>query len=283
MQWSRSDPCRTPGPAALHPSSDVICGFPAPSAPQGCPCPSRPLPVVGAELEEASLAPRVAQKRLGFVSWWLGVSKEVWWALAQPPTWGETTSLPSQMGTRSFFPTSPSHCWGHRAPLNPTSIGPALLRCWHRMVWIRGARRSTPLHFEVPRGAEPLVQEWSGVGSPISEVKEELGSSTTEREVEALLPPRGRGAEWWMGIGAAMAWWEQEMCLQHTALSLHQLSAGCLGGGCTKPWSPPGEEKPVGSSLPFLPFRLLGGGRWPWVPTGGGCWSRVPWGEGCWL
>lgn len=71
VQWGRPNPCCMPGLAAPCPSSDVSCGFPAPGAPRGCPCPSRPLPMVGAELEEASLAPRVA-KMFGFcvpVAW----------------------------------------------------------------------------------------------------------------------------------------------------------------------------------------------------------------------
>lgn len=74
------------------------------------PCPSRPLPGAGAELEKVLLAPRAAARSsqnarvlcLGN----LGVSKETWWALVQPPTCstpGETTSLPSQMETRSFL------------------------------------------------------------------------------------------------------------------------------------------------------------------------------------
>lgn len=81
--------------------------------------------------------------------------------------------------------------------------------------------------------------------------------------MEVLLPPRGQGVEWWMGSGATMAWQEQGMHPWHMAPSLHQQSIGCALRGMHEAFATPQWGKLVGSSLPFLSFHLLGGGRWP--------------------
>lgn len=115
-RWPREPPNGVLGPksnfgemgmAALHPSSDVSCGFPAPGAPRGCPCPSQPLPMVGAELEEAPLAPRVAEM-FGFcvpVAW--GSPKRFGGHLLNL---GRNHTSSKLDGNQKFDPASPLHC-----------------------------------------------------------------------------------------------------------------------------------------------------------------------------
>lgn len=91
-------------------------------------------------------------------------------------------------------------------------------------------------------------------GQPHLGGKGRIGSSTTGCGVEVLLPPRGRGVEWWMGSGATMAWQEQGMCPWHMAPSLHQQSIGCLERDARSLHHPPvGKTCGFLTAVPLLP------------------------------
>lgn len=106
------------------------------------------------------------------------------------------------------------------------------------------------------------MQEWGGVGSPILEVKEELGPPPQSVGWKCCSYPEDE--EWSGGWGVGPPWLGRNKgCIRGTWLR-HSISRA-LGAlrGMHEAFATPQWGKLVGSSLPFLSFHLLGGGRWP--------------------